>query len=78
MVKPVDDLGGGNEWDGAINMVRTSMQKNYDDLHEEFTTSFEFLKDLVTESRQRQTAQDRETKKQIAELMKQIQKSTTL
>ena len=54
------------------------MQKNYEELHEEFVSSFDVLRDMVTESRQRQSAQDRETKKQIAELMKQIQKSTSL
>ena len=59
-------------------MVRNAMQKNYEELHEEFVNSFDVLRDMVTESRQRQSAQDRETKKQIAELMKQIQKSTSL
>ena len=59
-------------------MVRSAMQKNYEDLHEEFVSSFELLKDMVTESRQRQASQDRETKKQISELMKQIQKSNSL
>ena len=51
MVKPAQDIGGGNEWDGAINMVRNAMQKNYDELHEEFVSSFDVLRDMVTESR---------------------------
>ena len=63
MVKPVESNSAASEWEGAINTMRVSMEKSLDNINDGFNSKIDMVRDMVTESRQRQTAQDRETKK---------------
>ena len=56
MVKPVESNSAASEWEGAINTMRTSMEKSLDNIHDGFNSKIDMVRDLVTESRQRQTA----------------------
>ena len=56
MVKPVESNSAASEWEGAINTMRVSMEKSLENIHDGFNSKIDMVRDLVTESRQRQTA----------------------
>ena len=60
MVKPVE-VDPDDDWGGAINMIRNSVEKNHDSLSEKFSAKIDIVKELVTEFKTRQTQRDRET-----------------
>ena len=51
MVKPVESNSAASEWEGAINTMRTSMEKSLDNIHDGFNSRIDMVRDLVTESR---------------------------
>ena len=54
LVKPVE-VDPDDDWGGAINMIRNSVEKNHDSLNEKFNAKIDIVKELVTEFKVRQT-----------------------
>lgn len=58
------------EWEGTVNMLRSAITKNSDELEHNLNKKIENVKDLVVETKSRQVMRDRETKKMISDMRK--------
>ena len=54
LVKPVE-IDPDDDWGGAINMIKNSVEKNHDSLNEKFNAKLDIVKELVPEFKTRQT-----------------------
>ena len=72
LVTSTEAAGEKSEWEGSLNVIKSTLEKSHATLKSDFDHKLDSLKSLILESKARATARDKDNKKAIAEVMRTL------